>query len=353
MAEADSIRCCVECGAALPTQSRASGARRKTCSQKCRSAIAQRNKKSRAAQPPEERATCAIDGCDGLPAGRGWCAKHYSRFRQHGDPLFSLRGYRVNLPCERCGQVMRLRPSIAKITRFCSRACAQPKQERPCLACGSRIKRSRGAKPNGNDRGVYCSRDCASTARGRVQSEGRALGRIAENWRQPSQVMHPAVAREVEAIQRIARRPVVARLTWRLCSGGCGHIMPGYMGRSRTCSECRAAAVRATANRLKRTPHGKARRREDKARRRAAERGVRADRIDPFKVFERDGWRCYLCGCHTPRELRGTYEPNAPELEHVLPLAMGGEHTWANVRCACRKCNLAKGASTVFLTAAA
>lgn len=52
-----------------------------------------------------------------------------------------------------------------------------------------------------------------------------------------------------------------------------------------------------------------------------------------------------LCGCGTPKRLRGSYEPSAPELDHVVPLAMGGTHTWGNVKCSCRRCNGAKGAT--------
>jgi hypothetical protein len=31
--------------------------------------------------------TCKIDGCDGAHLARGWCSKHYRRWRKHGDPL--------------------------------------------------------------------------------------------------------------------------------------------------------------------------------------------------------------------------------------------------------------------------
>jgi 5-methylcytosine-specific restriction endonuclease McrA len=68
-------------------------------------------------------------------------------------------------------------------------------------------------------------------------------------------------------------------------------------------------------------------------------RGVAADRIDPIKVFERDRWRCQLCGCSTPERLRGQMVDHAPELDHIVPLARGGAHTWSNVQCACRRCN--------------
>lgn len=29
---------------------------------------------------------CSIEGCEGRPVGRGWCAKHYQRWRKYGDP---------------------------------------------------------------------------------------------------------------------------------------------------------------------------------------------------------------------------------------------------------------------------
>lgn len=73
----------------------------------------------------------------------------------------------------------------------------------------------------------------------------------------------------------------------------------------------------------------------------------RIDRIDPIKVFERDRWRCHICQKKTKRELRGSASKLAPELDHVLPIARGGSHTWGNVACSCRGCNRSKG-STPF-----
>ena len=34
----------------------------------------------------ERRPMCKIDGCYNPRYGRGWCQKHYSRWRRHGDP---------------------------------------------------------------------------------------------------------------------------------------------------------------------------------------------------------------------------------------------------------------------------
>lgn len=87
-------------------------------------------------------------------------------------------------------------------------------------------------------------------------------------------------------------------------------------------------------------------RRSSRASRKALERGaMRGDKIDPISVFERDAWRCAVCGRKTHKSKRGTYHDRAPELDHIIALANGGTHTWGNVQCACRACNGAKGAT--------
>lgn len=68
------------------------------------------------------------------------------------------------------------------------------------------------------------------------------------------------------------------------------------------------------------------------------------DKFDPAQIFERDGWRCQLCGKATPPDLRGFNHPDAPELDHVVAIANGGEHAPQNIQTACRSCNGAKGA---------
>src|SRR5437899_9968533 len=43
----------------------------------------------------------------------------------------------------------------------------------------------------------------------------------------------------------------------------------------------------------------------------------------------------------TPQSLRGTVDPAAPELGHIVPLSTPGSpgHVYSNVRCECRDCN--------------
>ena len=71
-------------------------------------------------------------------------------------------------------------------------------------------------------------------------------------------------------------------------------------------------------------------------------RGVHCESVDPFKVFERDGYMCQACGTNTPIGKRGSIDADAPELDHIVPLAKGGQHTYSNTQCLCRKCNRRK-----------
>lgn len=108
---------------------------------------------------------------------------------------------------------------------------------------------------------------------------------------------------------------------------GC-HVVTEYgQARKKFCSE------RCAKRNL-----GRLSRRKERARLRA----VRSEPVDPIAVFDRDNWRCQQCGIKTPRRLRGTTRPNAPEMDHIEPLSKGGSHTYRNVQCLCRSCNCAK-----------
>ena len=56
-------------------------------------------------------------------------------------------------------------------------------------------------------------------------------------------------------------------------------------------------------------------------------------RILRLRVFERDNWRCVLCG-----------KAGRLECDHIKPLALGGD-PWnpANLRTLCRGCHIERG----------
>ena len=75
---------------------------------------------------------------------------------------------------------------------------------------------------------------------------------------------------------------------------------------------------------------------------RARHFGCEYETVDPLKVFARDGWRCQICHKKLRSCNRGTIKDNAPELDHIIPLSQGGEHSYRNTQCTCRKCNSEK-----------
>lgn len=77
---------------------------------------------------------------------------------------------------------------------------------------------------------------------------------------------------------------------------------------------------------------------------RAKRFGVARRYFNEMLILERDGWRCQLCGVSTPKRLRGTRDGRAPEIDHIVPLSVGGAHLPENVQCACRRCNQQKRA---------
>lgn len=81
-----------------------------------------------------------------------------------------------------------------------------------------------------------------------------------------------------------------------------------------------------------------------KAKIRALLRLDASDIIDPLNIFKRDRWICQLCKKPTPKGKRGSWDHDAPELDHIIPIAAGGSHTIENVQCSCRKCNNMKSA---------
>lgn len=69
--------------------------------------------------------------------------------------------------------------------------------------------------------------------------------------------------------------------------------------------------------------------------RRARIRGVLVENVSRDKVYERDGGRCHLCRKKVSRQRW--------HLDHIVPLALGGEHSYKNVAVACPECNYKKG----------
>jgi len=89
------------------------------------------------------------------------------------------------------------------------------------------------------------------------------------------------------------------------------------------------------------TDTGKAVRHKSKHKRRALKMKVKCENFNPLRVFERDKYRCQLCGKKTRPDFN-QWHPLYPHLDHIVPLSLGGEHSKRNTQCLCRLCNLTK-----------
>lgn len=78
-----------------------------------------------------------------------------------------------------------------------------------------------------------------------------------------------------------------------------------------------------------------------RANRRARELDAFVASVPRRKIFDRDGWRCGICGKKVdPRKSHP--DPLAATIDHIVPLAAGGKHEPANVQCAHARCNSSK-----------
>lgn len=259
-----------------------------------------------------------------------------------GPECRSAASAKRTVTCETCGTAFLDRTGRA---RFCSVACCDEAKRRPrssCDNCGEPFR------PKARDRTSFCSRACAY----RHQA-----------WRAKRRRL---VRRRNDHVRRLTPcaecgRQFVKRRRAAYCSDGCRKEVARVRARERAearhapadrrCRECGRSFLPAYGSRRRDFCCGRCgaryARRVGKAARRARKRGNGYEYFDPVEVLRRDRWRCQLCGAHTPERLRGTHDDRAPELDHIVPLAMGGAHTRANTQCLCRSCNQIKGAAAV------
>jgi 5-methylcytosine-specific restriction endonuclease McrA len=117
-------------------------------------------------------------------------------------------------------------------------------------------------------------------------------------------------------------------------------------GRRSLCGseECIAERLRrnSRARRAVKDAAFRAMKRREYRKRRAIKRGCRTDPYDPLDIAERDRWRCGLCGQRIQRNVDHLH-PRSLTMDHMIPLARGGDDVPENVQAAHRQCNSIKG----------
>ena len=226
-------------------------------------------------------------------------------------------------PCEKCGSDFTPYQS-GRMQKFCSAECGQKAERRvapqgPCRNCGAEMPPPK-KKPR-----FYCEAAECQMVMHRAHKRAAYARQKASGERRPP--------------QSYRRRCVVCDASFFASSGG--------KNGKKTCgAACRAVRTRQIAE-TRRKYLIPSRKIGTNYRRRARLYGVHYEPLDLGFIFARDKWRCQICGVSTPAKLRGGTDPQAPELDHRVPLSGGGGHTYDNVQLACRACNAAKGARKV------
>lgn len=248
--------------------------------------------------------------------------------------------------------------------RYCSPECrdavrgARPRLSKPrliyCQHCHCEcVRRVRGGDA---DSGKYCDRSCAAARRSLVAQELAGVKRLGSVPPPAGETKPQSIGKLVRVLKKVAaekvrmeRRAERAARPCAVCGAPCGGEPSRGRGKLYCGRACARKSAKATVSRAqwRRSESGRAFKRSDRQMRKAMKRTAVVERVNDIAVLERDKWRCQLCGVKTPKKLRGTYEPNAPEVDHIIPLGggYGGEHSYRNLQCLCRSCNARKGAS--------
>ena len=241
--------------------------------------------------------------------------------------------------CAWCGEAFQAtRPN----KRYCCASCGKKANRRlyylrhgnrergpfECAFCGSEYTTTRSL----GEGEKYCSRECAYEHKRATPWSPVKFQQCTECERKfaaKRERAHCSDECRKECSRRRAREKYAAgqdrqEMQCHECGGA---YIPSHGGQTVFCS-----------TKCAKRNQGRRRRSKERARLRC----LKAEVVDPYAVFARDGWKCQMCGKPTPRERRGTRYSNAPEMDHRTPLSVGGEHSYANTQCACRACNREK-----------
>lgn len=233
--------------------------------------------------------------------------------------------------CKHCG--CEYKTAYKDRNTYCSRECAFKDKERRC-ACGVLLRGESSAQCEvcsqitiwreykcgicgdmfySERKRKHCSRDCEL-----------------QYGRERSRVLFVSVAETNEYVAK------------KCLHCGSEFVVNYYAEKRKYCSEVCAKK----AERLSKNHKARAKRYYERRKQRERKKGDRT-RVYRAKIFERDGWRCQICGKKVNHELKWPH-PKSATLDHIVPLSMGGEHLPHNCQLAHFICNSRKSDYGVF-----
>lgn len=265
---------------------------------------------------------CSVEGCDREHAARGWCVTHLSRWKRTGTVELAARPVSMSKAAVRQRHIRKARPKHGWVG-----------QSMPCPACGKAFTQTR-------DRMLACSMSCAARVR-----YGPKAARPAPAERRCVHCQALLSGLRVkycgnECYRLHSRKPLVER-PCRYCGKAFVPLQSTerWQHATKVCSVDCQNEERREASRI----YSYAARARRKVRMRKPEGSALVVRK---RIYERDGWRCHLCSKPVKRDAVVPH-PQAPTIDHLIPLAAGGTHEPHNVRTAHFICNSKRGAGGV------
>lgn len=255
---------------------------------------------------------CSIEDCEasaqGSGAGRGWCSKHYGRWRAHGD----VRGKR--LTCEVC-QKTDFAPSNA--TKFCSPECRD-------VANAQRVS-------------TWIAENHDHVLQSRSEYYQQNRDRIREQVKQ-YRIDNPEIISERNRRYRELYPELVSEGKKRCYY----RKRDEYLAKSKAYRELNREALLERAKTWQRANPDAVRaiKKRYKIRRRGWET---SDSIITQRALDRLMIHCQGRCAYCKADLSSGYH-----WDHVVPLSRGGSHSEGNLTPACPSCNLSKSNKTVM-----
>lgn len=216
--------------------------------------------------------------------------------------------------------------------------CGKELTGRQKVACSARCRNQRLMKSEAYQQASERYRKSAKCKAQRLRAT-HIRDRECERCGAPRRRQARFCSRECAADARRKERPprVVREKRWPACRvflpdcAVCGKTFATPYTVSTCSPECRAIKRRGD-------------RRDYEHRRRARKKDAYVQDVRRRDIYERDGWRCQLCGEDVDRDAVAP-APRSPSIDHIVPLAVGGTHEPRNVQLAHFICNARKSAN--------
>lgn len=230
---------------------------------------------------------CQEDQCEDRAETRGWCVRHYTRWKRHGDPRRQSEERLCSIAD--CGGKHKASGYCLKhYTRFLRYGdpfhVSMPRQK-IVVSCGV----------TWCDEDAYCRGFCRNHY-ARLRNHGDPTHRYPWEWVNDH----------------------------RICPR-CGKDTPREEWARPWCRPCKSEYMLDRGHR----------------RRVLLAEAAQGPAVLRREIFDRDDWTCQLCGLEIYES--STYpDPDSPSIDHIVPLSRGGAHSQENVQAAHLICNQMK-----------